>query len=379
MSSFFFITEIAVFITGIAYFLLILWFYLGWRKLRTTQHLKTFNPVTVSVVVAVRNEEGNIEKLIRDLLTQDFDNEMFEILIINDHSEDYTQRIVKTLAESEERLQLFTLPDNLSGKKAAVDYGIQNASGEMILQTDGDCRVPEKWISSMVKSYLDSSQTFVSGAVRMAGPNTVFAWLQELEFFSLMAAGAGAIGTGHPLMCNGANLAFSRKKYLKMNDALKMNLASGDDVFLMFAFHRNYPGRIVFNNSRESTVITKTTDTLKSFLFQRKRWVSKSKAYRDPYLIGTALIVLLLNTGLLILLLAALVTDMYFLKIFIMVFLVKSLVDIVLLNAVTAFYGRQLLLYLFPVAQVLYIFYVTVTAITGIWGTFTWKGRNYMV
>lgn len=379
MSSFFIITEIAVFLISIVYFFLILWFYRGWRKLSTPKPHAEFNAVTVSLLIAVRNEAGNIEKLIRDLLRQDFDPERLEVIIINDHSDDNTEGIVFEEAKTQKRLKLFTLPDSLSGKKAAVDYGIRKASGEMILQTDGDCRVPESWISSMVKSYLGSYQTFVSGAVRMAGPKTFFAWLQELEFFSLMASGAGAIGTGHPVMCNGANLAFSREKYLKMNDALRMNFASGDDVFLMFAFHKHYPGKMVFNKTKEGTVRTKTAGTIESFFLQRKRWVSKSKGYRDPYIIGTALIVLLMNMGLLILLLEALFLNVYYLKPLIIAFLVKSIADLILLNAATAFYRRRSLLFLFPLTQVLYIFYVTVTAITGIWGTFTWKGRNYMV
>ena len=379
MPSFFLITETAVFLISTVYFFLILWFYRGWRKLSFPKHQAGLNSVTVSVVIAVRNEEGNIEKLIRDLFRQDFDPDKFEVLIINDHSDDATEKLVLEIAVTEKRLKLYSLPDNLSGKKAAVDFGIRKASGEMILQTDGDCSVPESWISSMVKSYLGSSQTFVSGAVRMAGPKTFFVWLQELEFFSLMASGAGAIGTGHPIMCNGANLAFSREKYLKMNDALRMNFASGDDLFLMFAFNKYFPGKMVFNKTKEGTVRTKTAGTFKSFFLQRKRWVSKSKGYRDPYIIGTALIVLLINMGLLILLLEALLMNVYYLKAFIIAFLVKSIADLILLNGVTAFYRRRSLLFLFPLAQVLYIFYVTVTAITGIWGTFTWKGRNYLV
>jgi cellulose synthase/poly-beta-1,6-N-acetylglucosamine synthase-like glycosyltransferase len=378
MSSIFFIAEIAVFIVSIIYFLLILWFYEGWRKLKPQQNPVGRNLITVSVIVPVRNEAVNIEKLIRDLLIQDYAPDLFEILIIDDHSEDGTNKIVSGKTGADKKLKLFALPDGISGKKAAIAYGIEKSNGEMILQTDGDCRVPVTWISSMVQSYKESSGTFVSGAVRMEGPRTLFASLQELEFFSLLGSTGGAIGVRHPLMCNGANLAFSKAKYLKLSDALNMNFASGDDVFLMFAFHQQHAGKMVFNKSREGTIVTETADTLQSFFLQRKRWVSKSRGYQNLFVIGTALIVLLQNAGLLLLLVSSLF-DIAYLNTFILFFCLKSMADLVLLNSVLAFYNRRSLLFLFPIAQLMYIFYVTITAITGIWGTFTWKGRNYQV
>ena len=124
--------------------------------------------------------------------------------------------------------------------------------------------------------------------------------------------------------------------------------------------------------------MTKTAESLQSFFLQRKRWVSKSRGYHDWFVIGTAIIVLLQNAFLFLLLLAA-VFDISWLGVFIFAFCFKSLADIVLLNPVLTFYKRRSLLFLFPLAQALYIFYVTFTAITGIWGTFTWKGRNYLV
>ena len=73
-----------------------------WISFRDSPYLDRFNPIShtkpkVSVILPARNEESFIEKCLNSLLKQDYDN--YEIIAIDDNSEDNTGQIIKRLAE----------------------------------------------------------------------------------------------------------------------------------------------------------------------------------------------------------------------------------------------------------------------------------------
>lgn len=95
----------------------------------------------ISVIVAAKDEEANIETCIRTMLQQDYPN--FELIVCNDRSTDRTAEIVQRLAEKDSRLKLVNieyLPEGWGGKNNAMQTGIELASGEWICMIDADCR-----------------------------------------------------------------------------------------------------------------------------------------------------------------------------------------------------------------------------------------------
>jgi biofilm PGA synthesis N-glycosyltransferase PgaC len=63
----------------------------GWLKLKEPKAPENYQPVTfISVLIPVRNEAGNILKLLNDLLVQSYPKTLFEVILIDDHSEDGT-------------------------------------------------------------------------------------------------------------------------------------------------------------------------------------------------------------------------------------------------------------------------------------------------
>ena len=99
----------------------------------------------VSVIVPARNEEDNIADCVRDILAQDYDHSSlgFELIVVNDHSEDDTVRVATESAAGDPRFRIINL-EEISGvayKKAAVAAGIRVAKGKWILTTDADCRM----------------------------------------------------------------------------------------------------------------------------------------------------------------------------------------------------------------------------------------------
>jgi glycosyltransferase involved in cell wall biosynthesis len=108
----------------------------------------------VTVLIAARNEEENIQKTITDLLAQDYSKELTEIIIVDDHSTDNTAQIISGYAsQGIKLLQLKTDKPLNSYKKKAIAEAIQMSEGELMVATDADCQMGLKWLSSIVAYY----------------------------------------------------------------------------------------------------------------------------------------------------------------------------------------------------------------------------------
>jgi hypothetical protein len=147
-------------------------------------------------------------------------------------------------------------------------------------------------------------------------------------------------------------------------------------MFLMEKFKKKYPkGSIGFIKNHEGIVFTPGSKSIKEFLNQRLRWVSKSPAYKDPFLILSSVIVLLLNLNL-----AAAIVFVFFslpgLLIFIGLFLIKCLVDYPILWKTSLFAGQNHLLRKYIQFQFVYFFFVSLTGICGLISPYSWKGRK---
>lgn len=93
----------------------------------------------VSVILPAKNEERNIGACLRSLLAQDYPR--FEILVINDNSEDQTENILKSIHDP--RLSYLNAPPTpvgWTGKNFAIHHAVAKARGTWFLFTDADTR-----------------------------------------------------------------------------------------------------------------------------------------------------------------------------------------------------------------------------------------------
>ncbi len=365
---------IALSITGI-YSLTILAFSIGWMKLRTFVSSGIFDTIPISIIIACRNEENNISHLLKFLSKQTYPKENTEIIFVNDHSTDNTRDIISRFIQDFKYIKLFDLPENKTGKKEALAYGIKNSNSGIIITTDADCAMEKDWINTLVSYYIQFKPKLLVGPVAFNyRNNNIFQKLQAFEFLSLIGSGAGAIGINKPIMCNGANLLFEKSLYENSN--IKNHIVSGDDIFLMLYAKRINKKSIHFIRSKEAIVYTKPVKSVKEFLNQRIRWTSKSKAYRDFDIVFTAMVVAFAN---LVLAFSFVYTiwDFAFLNTFILLFIIKSIFDLLILIPVTKFFHPLKLLWLFFPLQLIYPFYIVFTVIFGLIGNFSWKGRCF--
>src|SRR6266498_2049396 len=128
------ICTISVFIF---YSLLIIYYWLSWRSSSDFTAADRRNETNISVIVPARNEEKNIAQLLKALEQQAYPKNLFEVIVVDDHSTDQTAEIVRQFPEA----RLLQLKDNdiNSYKKKAIEKGIDAARNPFIVTTDADC------------------------------------------------------------------------------------------------------------------------------------------------------------------------------------------------------------------------------------------------
>jgi cellulose synthase/poly-beta-1,6-N-acetylglucosamine synthase-like glycosyltransferase len=373
-------------IAGILILLIYAWIILhltvGWNNLKSQPSGLPWNKKTVSILIPARNEAHNLPAILSDLTQQSYPKTLIEIIVINDASTDKTENIVNAFADAHTVAVKYFFQDEIKGypapKKRALETGIKQASGEIILTTDADCRVSENWVTMMCQPFKNQDVQFVSGPVKLHPVRNAFEKIQALEFLSLIGAGAGAIGKQKSLMCNGANLAFRRKAFEEVGGyAGNDRYTSGDDVFLMYKMIKKFGVKgIWFNKTPESIVSTRPQPNIKAFFQQRIRWASKSRGYPQRFSKWAALIVFLMNFWLFLFTIYSLVLIQKF-DILAAFWGLKTIFDVPLLVITARFCQQKKLLWWLLPTQVFVVIYTSLTGIMANLATFAWKGRKY--
>ncbi|MCB0497500.1 MAG: glycosyltransferase [Cyclobacteriaceae bacterium] len=352
------------------YCLFVLYLWLGWEQIELGED-EEYLP-SVAVIIPVRNEAETIRPLLQDLFGQTYKG-MWEMVVVNDHSEDHTIQVVKNEFKGKANCHLLELEGD-EGKKAALAMGIANTQASIILTIDGDCRVRPEWIKAMTSAFSNSTQ-MVSGPVGFTNNAGLFHQMQVIEFASLIGSGAALIGWHKPVMANGANLAFRKSAFEAVGGYNDSTTASGDDVFLLHKIAEKYPDSVAFARNEEAIVRTQTPGSFKRFWQQRKRWASKWKAYSDGLTRAIAVFIFIvsLSMGALPVLVASGVVSLFT---WLNLLVAKSFFDYFFLRQIVKFSGAKMNLPAFLLLQLIYPYYVVSTALFSFRKTYSWKGRK---
>ena len=352
------------------YLLLILKYWVGWTKNKATG-VSHFLP-KVSVIIAMRNEQEKVLHLLSELSKQVYPIDKLEFILVNDHSTDSTLEVLENAAI--DNLRVVNMPDGMSGKKSAIAFAMKEASGEIILASDADCSFSPLWVHTMVAYFANKNIKLVSGPVSYHKQKGIFLGLQTLEFISLIGSGAGAIGVGNAIFCNGANMAYRKADFLELNNFENDDVVSGDDVFLLHSVKEKYKQAIAFAKDENAIVLTDVVQTAKGFINQRKRWTAKTSVYKDFSSIYTSFLVLFANLSLLVLFVGSLYSVAYF-QLFLLFYALKFTVDFLLLFPVLSFFKRRDLVKLIFPFELFYAIYIVLIVILSFTKSFEWKGR----
>ena len=380
----------------------LLCFYLvrSWRKLPEWSVPEQFVPRTsVTVVMSARNEAAGIEACLLSVFQQNYPPHLFEIIVVDDHSEDDTVAIVESL--NLPNLRLLRLADfvqagaTTSFKKKAIETAVAHAHGELIVTTDADCTAPPDWLPAIVSLYEQRRPQAILASVGLSPTLNAWERFQSLDMAGLMLCSGALAHRGMPLLANGANLAYAKSAFEAVQgfDGID-HLASGDDLMLVHKIAASFPGQVLFLKHRGSTVLTPPKPDAASFWQQRIRWATKTSHYRRPGMTAVLGGIWLFCCIILLLPLLAVcqavtsgylltcesgqvVTSGYLLTSAALFFAVKTLSDRYLLGEAARFFGRPGLLRGFLFSEILHLLYMAAIGLGGlVKKRYEWKGRR---
>ncbi|MCW3785074.1 glycosyltransferase [Plebeiibacterium sediminum] len=357
------------------YLFIINQFHKGFKQIKTFKIQKNSQYESISCIIPFRNEQENIAKLVKGLIHQTLPCNFFEIIFIDDYSTDNSYHELQKLIED---ISNFRVIKNIQpGKKNAIKLGVESALNPYIITTDADCTHNKNWLTTISQFIHENKPDLVIAPVTLQPIKNFFEQFQDIDFLSLITSGAGATGINKPIMCNGANLIFSKQLYKNASAQIINNYASGDDIFLL-QYAKSIHAKIQFLKNREAIVYTEPVHTMKSFLFQRVRWASKSKGYSDKFTLIVAWIVFVTNTLSAFLPILLLLSKEVFFVGFLF-FLLKSTIDYRILKSGANFMQKPLRTITFIMSQLIYPFYIVFTVFYAAFGNVKWKDRNIII
>ncbi|MDE3256131.1 MAG: glycosyltransferase [Bacteroidota bacterium] len=334
-------------------------------------------PTKFSIVIPARNEAANIKACVDSILAQDYPSDAFEIIVMDDFSEDDTAFIVEALHQQYTNVHLLKLADYFKPheltafKKKAIEKAVSHAKGDWIITTDADCKVPSKWLS-LYHAYISKEQpVFVAAPVMFIKTAGVLNQFQILDFLALQGITAASVGAGKHSMSNGANLAFEKAAFIAVGGYQGVDhIASGDDMFLMHKMKKTLAKPIGYLFHPDAIVLTDAMPSWRQFIMQRIRWSSKARYYDDRSIFWVLLLVYLFNLSFLLMFLLG---DF---KSLLIALAFKTFFELFFLDPVAQFFHKKEELRYFPLYQPIHIVYNIVAGLFGQIKTYTWKGRK---
>lgn len=337
----------------------------------------------IAVVIAVRNEEKMIENCLKALLSQNYPSQLFDVIVVDDFSEDGTVACIEKFSREHANVFLLQLTsDEGSGKKKAIRKGILYTDATIIVTTDADCWMEKDWLAAIAAGFENDATKMVVAPVAFSNEKNMFEKMQSLEFMALIASTAGAIHHNKPIMCNGANLAYLRTSFFEVDgfDGIDQ-ISTGDDVLLMYKLSKIYPNGVRFLKDSKAIVYTHPKNNLMDFINQRKRWASKPFSLLNGATKYTSVLVFLTNLLVIVLIISLFCLSKAdvshtFTIICLILLGIKCIIDFLLLFLASSFFGKRSLLIYFLPEQLIYMFYVVFIGLLSTTKSFSWKGRE---
>lgn len=364
---------ISIFIT-LAYVISIGYVIVGWVSIPKTKLLSTTSTKKISVVIAYRNEAQHLINCLKSFENQTIKKTNFELILVNDHSEDNSKTLIENYKKTSQLLFLTYDLDEKTSKKEALALGIKNASHPIIACTDADCEVPENWLKNIAALFEKNIAMLVGSVAFNQNFNSVGIF-QTLDMLAIQGVTFGMLQHKKPILNNGANLAFRKTDFNFVGGYDKHQTPSGDDVFLLEKF-KKYNLEVGGFLTKNHVVTTQLQPTWQSFFQQRLRWASKSKYYSSKNIIYLSSIIYITNLLQIFIYLGIVLVD-NFTAVGIMLLLSKWLIDFILLYLAAKFFNKKtILIYVVPM-QVFYPIYIVFVGLLSTLISFNWKGRKH--
>ncbi|HPG33135.1 MAG TPA: glycosyltransferase, partial [Lentimicrobium sp.] len=170
----------------------------------------------VSVIICAKNEYHNLVRFLPAILEQNYPE--FEVVVVNDASDDDTFYLLRELADKNPRLKVINITQNLNfftGKKFPLSIGIRSAKYDVVLLTDADCYpAGPEWLAGMQAAFTGKTEIVIGYGPYAPQPGLLN---KLIRFDTLMVAVQymSLALSGMPYMGVGRNLAYHKSLYFK--------------------------------------------------------------------------------------------------------------------------------------------------------------------
>jgi len=258
-----------------------LYFYLSVYLYKPEATIKKQHPV--SVIICARNEAENLKNFLPAVLEQDYPD--FEVIVVDDCSEDDTYKVLGSFLLKYPRLKISTVskdPHFTHNKKFAQFIGIKAARNEILLFTDSDCKAgSERWIEGMTSNFDGNTQLVIgySGYMKKKGILNKY-----IRYDTLMIAlqYLGMAIKGIPYMGVGRNLSYRRSLFFrKKGFEGHTHIISGDDDLFVNSNSTKGNTRVEFR--KESHTYSVPCSTREEWIRQKKRHFTAAPYYKTGH------------------------------------------------------------------------------------------------
>ncbi|MBU2949966.1 glycosyltransferase [Tamlana agarivorans] len=363
----------------LAYLVLIGSFVYGFDTIEPYETKNTTPKTKFSVVIPFRNEANNLPKLLESIHALNYPSNHFEVILVNDASEDDSVEIIQSSTQNyptDIRITQNKRHSN-SPKKDAISSAINQAKHEWIITTDADCILPQNWLQTF-NAFLQETSTFcVAAPVTYHLDNSFLNRFQWLDLMSLQGATIGGFGLKKPFLCNGANFAYKKSLFFELSGFNgNSNIASGDDLFLLEKATQKHPKKVHYLKSEDAIVKTNAQPNWKSLVSQRVRWAAKTTAYKNGFGKLTGFLVFLMNFMVVLSLILSLL-NLFNFRIFGYILTIKCSIDFYLIFKTARFLNQKYALKSYLTGFIIYPFFSVYIALVSIMSDYSWKGRTF--
>ncbi len=240
--------------------------------------------LNISIIVACKNESQKLPSLFNSLLTLNYPADSFEIIVVNDGSDNATTDLLMKFALENNNVKIISAKNKkYPAKKGAIDIGISNARYNYLMITDADCSVEKDWL-------LCAESTFRGGADLIFGiapyyattrfPKSFFCYEQ---FYNSITSFTAAL-SGNPYTAAARSFGYTKDLYNFVGkfDNIQNSLSGDDDLLLLEAQRKGRNIRpIPFSYS--GRVFSASPESFKSYLKQKRRHTKASHFYPIKY------------------------------------------------------------------------------------------------
>lgn len=220
----------------------------------------------VSVIIPAWNEEVGILNTVKSVIENDY--RQIEIIIVNDGSTDKTDEVVREFMDTYQgsrKIKYFYKKNG--GKSSALNLGIRNASGKIIITIDSDSVMAKNTVTNFVKRYQDPSVMCVSGNVKIGNHKTLLGLLQSIEYLGGFYFKKTDSMFGSIYIVGGAAASYRRQVFRKLG--LFDKKTSTEDIEMSTRIQQAKM-KIVYAD--DAIVYTEGPVDIKSLIKQRLRW-----------------------------------------------------------------------------------------------------------